>query len=229
MKKLKKFLFSTAVLLLSAAALFSQEKLMKVYQNGNVVYSELTSAIDSVKFDNVVANADGVVINGVCWATCNVDAPGTFAATPESAGMFYQWNRRTAWPASGDVTGWDSSIPTGDTWEAANDPSPAGWRVPTLAEIQSLGNTTYVTNEWTTQNGVTGRKFTDKATGASIFLPAAGDRDDNGALYIAGAVGCFWSSSQFGNAYVLVFSSTSALTSSRSRSYGYSVRCVKAE
>jgi hypothetical protein len=40
------------------------------------------------------ANTDlGVVINGVKWATRNVDAPGTFAESPQAAGMFYQWNR----------------------------------------------------------------------------------------------------------------------------------------
>ena len=34
------------------------------------------------------------VINGVKWATCNVDAHGKFAATPESYGMLYQWGRK---------------------------------------------------------------------------------------------------------------------------------------
>jgi hypothetical protein len=38
-----------------------------------------------------------VVIDGVKWATCNVDSPDTFASDPQSAGMFYQWNRFTGW------------------------------------------------------------------------------------------------------------------------------------
>ncbi|MCL2328610.1 MAG: hypothetical protein FWC39_08890, partial [Bacteroidetes bacterium] len=119
----------------------------------------------------------GVVINGVKWATRNVDAFGTFAATPESAGMFYQWNRPQAWNATDTiVTGWDNTLPTGTTWEKANDPCPTGWRVPTLEEQESLfkmfdteEGTEKVTDEWTTQNGVIGRRFTDKATGASLF------------------------------------------------------------
>jgi uncharacterized protein (TIGR02145 family) len=226
---MKKLLFVTTVLLLSAAALLSQEKLMRVYQNGNVV----TSAIDSVKFDNIVVDADpGVVINGVKWATRNVEAPGTFAATPENAGMFYQWNRRTAWPSTGSVTDWDNSTPSGTEWEAANDPSPAGWRVPTRAELESLLNTTYVTSEWTTQNGVTGRKFTDKATGASIFLPAAGFRGRNyGVLSNAGAYGNYWSSAQYysGSAYYLYFDSDDTYTYYYGRSIGYSLRCVAAK
>ncbi len=48
------------------------------------------------------STADYVLINGVLWATRNVDAPGTFAASPESTGMFYQWNSRIAWSASGE-------------------------------------------------------------------------------------------------------------------------------
>ncbi|MDR1698223.1 MAG: hypothetical protein LBR75_00145, partial [Prevotellaceae bacterium] len=39
----------------------------------------------------------GAIINGVKWATRNVDMPGTFAETPESAGKLYQWNRNVAW------------------------------------------------------------------------------------------------------------------------------------
>jgi uncharacterized protein (TIGR02145 family) len=172
----------------------------------------------------------GIVINGVRWATRNVDAPGTFAATPESAGMFYQWNRKTAWTATDDVTGWDSSI-TGDTWEAANDPSPAGWRVPTLAELETLLDTGKVSNEWTSLNGVSGRRFTDKTTGVSIFLPAAGYRyDNNGTLSYAGTNGSYWSSTQYDSnfAYNLLFGSNLAYTGNGShRHYGFSVRCVQ--
>jgi len=40
------------------------------------------------------AQETGVVINGVKWATRNVDKPGTFVANPEDFGMLYQWNRR---------------------------------------------------------------------------------------------------------------------------------------
>jgi uncharacterized protein (TIGR02145 family) len=140
----------------------------------------------------------GVVINGVRWATRNVDTPGTFAAKPEDPGMFYQWNRKKGWAATGSVTGWDKSTPTGDTWTKSNDPSPVGWRVPTLDEIKNLFDKDKVNNVWTTQNGVNGRKFTDKTTGNSIFLPAVGYRNDwddsDGTLHDAGTNGYYWSS-----------------------------------
>ena len=149
--------------------------------------------------------SDWVLINGVKWATRNVDRPGTFAATQESAGMFYQWNRKIGWSSTDPMinsnggTTWDGSLPTGDTWAKANDPSPAGYRVPTLAEIQRLINTTYVSSTWTIRNGVNGRVFTDRATGNSIFMPAAGYRYYLGygtttTLSDISSVGYYWSS-----------------------------------
>ena len=125
---------------------------------------------------------EGVIINGVKWATRNVASPGTFANKPEDAGMIYQWNRKVAWTATGNVAGWDSSYPVGDTWEEASDPSPAGWRVPTFGEIESLLDAENVNREWTTEKGINGMRFTDKSAGNSIFLPAVGERE-----YMTGA------------------------------------------
>jgi len=177
---------------------------------------------------------DGVVINGVKWATRNVDAFGTFAATPESAGMFYQWNRKKAWAATGTVTGWDATFPTGTTWEKANDPSPKGWRVPTKEEMNKLCDKTKVTNEWTTQNGVGGQKFTDKSTGASVFFPAAGHRgynDDDGAITTAGEGGCYWSSTsyesnEFGAYHTSFYKGYATGVYDDGRNCGFSVRSV---
>jgi uncharacterized protein (TIGR02145 family) len=170
----------------------------------------------------------GVVINGVKWATRNVDAAGTFAAKPEDSGMFYQWNRKTAWAATGNVTGWDDTVPEGATWEKANDPSPAGWRVPTVDEIQTLFDKDKVNKEWTTVNGVKGHRFTDKATGNSIFLPAAGGCFNSGALYGTGSYGSYWSSTRYGSdvAYGLSFGRGVVDLGSNGMAYGYSCRCV---
>ncbi len=43
----------------------------------------------------------GVEINGITWATSNVDASGTFAQKPEDAGKLYQWNRSVAYSING--------------------------------------------------------------------------------------------------------------------------------
>jgi len=114
----------------------------------------------------------GVVINGITWATRNVDSVGKFAERSESPGMSYQWNKKYACPVKDGVSEWDATDPTGTTWEAINDPSPDGWRVPTRTEIEKLLDTTKVEYEWTTKNDVEGGRFTDKVTGKSIFLPA---------------------------------------------------------
>jgi len=181
-----------------------------------------------------VVSINKVKINGVIWGERNVDAPGTFAATPESYGMFYQWNRKTAWHATGDVTGWDDTDPSGDVWAAANDPCPVGWRVPTKAEQATLVATDKVTCEWTTLNGVSGCRFTDRASGASIFFPAAGYRDNTaGALRFAGDGGLYWSGSwsdpsNFTSAsWSLHFISASARQNCDFRRTGFSVRCVR--
>ena len=170
----------------------------------------------------------GVVINGVKWATCNVGVPGTFAANPESPGMLYQWNRKQAWSAAGTITGWDNTAPAGTEWEKSNDPSPKGWRVPTTEEQQTLFHAGKVTNEWTTQNGVTGRKFTDIATGNSLFLPAVGQRDgSDGTLNYADTIGNYWSSTASKpDAVYLLFTSTFADWGISARHFGLSVRAV---
>ena len=183
-----------------------------------VVASGVVSGNFSIKLDcpSDIPSDNFVVINEVSWATRNVDAPGTFVANPEDAGMFYQWNRKVGWSIfdplinSNGGTTWDSSIPTGIEWEKVNDPSPAGWRVPTFEEIEKLLDTNKVANEWTTVNGVKGSKFTDKITGESLFLPAVGYRTYSyGALIGEDSEGLYWSSTQSGsdNAYHLWFGS----------------------
>jgi len=188
------------------------------------------------KLEPVVEDHECVWINGVCWATRNVDMPYTFADNPEDAGMFYQWNRNIGWSSTNPMvnsnggTTWDNSTPPGTTWEPANDPSPPGYRVPTQADFQSLLNTTYVDNVWTTENGKTGRRFTDKTSGESIFLPAAGCRTySGGTLSSVGTRGYYWSSTQLnaGVAYGLYFGSSDAyLYNYGLKTDGYSVRPV---
>jgi uncharacterized protein (TIGR02145 family) len=176
-----------------------------------------------------------VIINGVCWATRNVGAPGTFADNPEDYGIFYQWNRNVGWSATNPMINsnggntWNNSNSTGTTWTTGNDPSPAGFRVPTLAEIQTLLDADKVSSQWTTQNGVSGCLFTDKTTNNSLFLPAAGLRDgSDGTLFNADSLGYYWSSTQYDSsrAYLLGFSSGNAGWYGGYRSYGYSVRAV---
>ena len=135
-----------------------------------------------------------VVINGVTWATVNIDEPGKFADAPEASGKIYQFNRNTAWSGTErTVEGWDrNGDAAAKTWAKANDPSPEGWRLPTELELVKLLDERRVEQEWTTVNDVNGVKFTDKATGASVFFAAAGGRTaGNGNLGSAGTTGYY--------------------------------------
>jgi uncharacterized protein (TIGR02145 family) len=178
-------------------------------------------SVRCVKDDDI-----GVVIDGIRWAETNVDAFGTFALTPEAPGMFYQWNRPGAWSPTGTVSGWDNTTPGGTTWEQANDPCPAGWRVPTQMQLNSLMNSgsTWETNWQGT--GVNGRLFGTEPN--RIFLPVVGYRAySDGTL--SGTPGEYWSSTGIGpsDAGNLTFDSTPPLVFGNPRNMGFSVRCVE--
>jgi uncharacterized protein (TIGR02145 family) len=179
-----------------------------------------------------VITDEGVEINGVIWATRNVDLPNTFVDNIEDAGMFYQWNRKIAWAATGIVMDWDNTIPVGSTWEKINDPSPTGWRIPTLSDIQKLLDNNKVNRIYAIENGVSGTWFTDNTSDKSIFLPAAGSRSHTeGVLCLVGSVGDYWSITPgaVNCAYYLFFNSSGLADCLNSgyRALGYSIRCVK--
>ncbi len=183
------------------------------------------------------APKSGVLINGVRWAEYNVDAPGTFAATPESPGMFYKWGSKVGWSATGEPTSspadkaWADVAPeSGNDWLADNDPCPAGWRVPTLDDFTALCDVggTKVTKAWDASKK--GYTFTDIASNQSIFLPAAGYRSSsNGTLNFAGVNGYCWSGMlvSAGSAWGLDFNSTGASQSTNVSAVGFTVRCVR--
>lgn len=149
-------------------------------------------------------NNNAVLINGVQWAHCNVDEPGTFAEKPEDAGKLYQWNRTVAYSAGKEtIENWNNSRPEGEEWETVNNPCPSGWRVPTNEEIRSLFDTAKVSRKWIKIKGVNGLKLIDKENGNSIFLPAVGYRMTmyNGKLYEHNLYGHYWSSTQSDGMY----------------------------
>ena len=169
---------------------------------------------------------EGVVINGIRWATRNVDMPGTFAETPESFGMLFQWNRRKVWNAVDRyVEGWDNTPTEGTTWYAENDPCPEGWRVPTIEEFGTLEN---IESEWTTRNDVYGRYFGTYPT--VLFMPAVRIRHpyDSALLSAITTNSWFWSSS-LGNAdraWGFWFSHRSIDAFDGHRAGGLPIRCV---
>ena len=186
-----------------------------------------STVVITVEF-NISNSLSGVVVNDLRWATRNLAAPGVFADSPTALGMLYQWNRPTAWAATGEhVIDWDTSIPEGATWMAENDPCPAGWRIPTLAELESLHS---AGGAWATYNDVNGRVF--GTAPYQLFLPAVGWRlaYDGGALVNADTDGAYWSSNTTDaaeiNAWTMRFNSSELRMSNNARANAFSIRCI---
>ena len=182
--------------------------------------------------------------SGTLWATCNVGA-----STPEGYGNHYAWGETSTkgtynWStyryADGDdnrLTKYCNKSDYGNngftdnltTLQSGDDPATSwgsGWRTPTKAQWgELLANTT---NEWTTRNGKSGRLFTSKKNGQTLFLPAAGYR---GLSFLYSAGGDYWSSSLSTDypysAWYLLFDSGNYGMSYSGRYYGQSVRPVR--
>ena len=125
----------------------------------------------------------------VKWATRNV---GT--ESPEDYGNYYAWGEiRTKGSYDTDnCETWEKEIGDigGTNRDVARVRWGGSWRMPTKAEILELiENCDY---EWTSVNGVRGGKFTSRENGKSIFLPAAGERDETSLNYV-GVIGRGWS------------------------------------
>lgn len=170
---------------------------------------------------------------GVKWSCCNVGA-----SSPEQYGGYYAWGETSEksnynWSTYIHCNGsYDTchnlgSDIGGTSYDVAHVKWGGSWRMPSLEHIKALINN--CSSEWTSMNGVYGRKFIG-ANGNCIFLPAAGYRwDDN--LYYVGTYGGYWSSTQnpdySSNAYGLYFNSGYTYWNySYSRYYGFSVRPV---
>ena len=177
--------------------------------------------------------------SGTKWACCNVDddaskqSPTNYGSyyawgeTKEHDDLIYNWSTYTHCDGSWETCHDLGSDIAGTRYDVAHVKWGGSWVMPSEEQQDELKkNCNY---EWMTVNGVEGGKFTSKVNGGSIFLPAAGCRDDSG-LYNAGSGGYYWSSTQdpsdTSGAYYLYFSSSGASTYYRNRYYGPSVRPV---
>ena len=146
--------------------------------------------------------------SGTMWAACNIGA-----TNPEDYGDYFAWGETTTtstynWStytlcngSSTTMTKYcnNSSYGTVDNkteLELADDAAyvnwGSNWRIPSIDQFEELINSSYTTTEWTTQNGIDGRKITSISNGNSIFLPAAGFRLET-SLYNEDSYGGYWS------------------------------------
>ena len=208
---------------------FERKAMLTAYSTRDNTITQVVM-IEIIQKGNLIMQ--GVDINGVRWATSNVDMPGVFAATPENSGMFYQWNRRVALHHSSFIyEDWAYTAPSGSMWSRDNDPCPPGWRVPTSNEFRRLIDNNNVVSEWVSTNRTRGKKFTDRITGDSIFLPKAGLRADRNVFWNTSVAGYYWSSTSSGTlrAWKLNFYgwwSEHPNVTQTERVYALSIRCV---
>ena len=174
--------------------------------------------------------------SGIKWASFNLGAskPEEYGGYYQWAGLqdvtdtsiYLNWGNCPYHTGSVGNTGWTKYIPFGYSsyWSGSGSPDNktvldteddvthvklgGKWRMPTKAEFEELYNN--CTSEWTTLNGVNGRKFTSKKNGNCIFLPAASCRG-SGGLGNAGSSGFYWFSSLYPDlpflAYYMYFDS----------------------
>jgi len=133
----------------------------------------------------------------------------------------------------GDISSWDQTYSPQVSWsptysKTANDPCPAGYRVPTYSQWYHVleSNPQSTVGSWSSSatNYSSARFF-----GNDLMLPTAGSRIyGDGSLNNRGTNGSYWSSTQGASnyAWLLYFSSSNAYTDLNSRRVGFSVRCV---
>ncbi|MDR2361489.1 MAG: hypothetical protein LBD91_02035 [Prevotellaceae bacterium] len=135
----------------------------------------------AVRVEQASVNEEqGVTIADITWATRNVSSAGYFATSPGESGKYYQYGRNEPGVEA-------SYTPAAGAWsQSATDPCPAGWRLPTEAEILKLTGDHHMTISWRASGdadnyGVEGIWCGDNAAAATaadpkgcVFLPAAG-------------------------------------------------------
>ena len=182
--------------------------------------------------------------SGLLWATRNVGAtsPGDYGdyfawgeTTPKSSSEWSNYRYCHGGPlqltkyCSNSSYGYNGFTDNLTILQPGDDAATAnyGGRTPTREEWQELMDKT--TSQWTTQNGVNGRRFTG-ANGNSLFLPAAGYLWGS-SLKEAGSNGSYWSSSLVTDhpdyAFCFVFDSSKLRLSDASRVDGFPVRAVR--
>ena len=190
--------------------------------------------------------------SGTLWASANIGA-----SSPEDYGDYFAWGETTGYKAGKTSFSWSNykwcmgsettltkyvveSFDNGyngfKDYKKQLDPVDdaayvnwgTAWRMPTGAQFRELFNSDYTTTEWTTQNGVPGCKITSKTNGNSIFLPAAGFRQDN-SLTDAGSRGRYWASGSVYDTRGLCTSFDQSIIThtAYNRCNGFSVRPVR--
>ena len=207
-------------------------------------------SLDPFTWNNSKGDADGSDIKGDLyqWGRKPAAHAKRNSATVQGPTDYPADNRFVLTATEGLYWGWRAT-PNNNLWgngtqnmnmpKAANDPCPAGWKVPSQKQWESIytavesGANSTVQSDGTMSWLWTGNGY---KVGSSLYLPAAGVRGGSielgGLVEMVGVQGYYWSStfmidSYMDTSYSLHFASTSvAAPTSNSDRYGLSVRCV---
>ncbi|NTW34190.1 MAG: hypothetical protein HGB12_16495, partial [Bacteroidetes bacterium] len=146
-------------------------------------------------------------------------------ATEASAGWYWQFNRKQGYKHDGSArtpnTTWNSSISENSNWLAINDPCTlelgSAWRIPTLTEWTNADANGSWANPTDAYNSVL------KLHNSGYLSPSDGTLDPRGNG------GSNWSTMQGDDtrAWDLNFYTGFCGLTNLSKSYGFSVRCIK--
>ncbi len=169
------------------------------------------------------------------WGTlgnvAGTSAPAPTGSTPATAN-------------DGAVSGWNTTNAPNESWrtaggdKTANDPCPAGWRIPTRTEWNAIAANNQRTVVGTFVNSATNYGTATQYTSFGntvaklLTLPANGNRSStNGSLLERGSNGYYWSSTEgttASNAYVFSFNNAGANANTLlARTAGAGIKCIK--
>lgn len=191
--------------------------------------------------------------SGTLWATCNVGA-----TNPEDYGDYFAWGETVGygdnisdrqrfdwtsykWAEDSHITLTkynynsdygtivDNKISLDKQDDAASVNWGGSWQMPTKEDFDELlDNCVW---SWTIKNGTYG--YTVSANGVCIFLPAAGQCNEEYLYYSKNSIGYYWTSTLDNNtirssynAYYLLFDNSLHITHYNSRCIGRTVRPV---
>ena len=164
----------------------------------------------------------------LCWLAQNLgastQASSAGSTNQASRGWFWQFNRKQGFAHDGTTrtpnTEWITTINEDSGWLAENDPCTitlgSNWRLPTLTEWTNAD----INAAW---GATLGNLFT-----TDLKLHAAGYLYETTGTYTGAGVNAnYWSSTQSDNLNGQDFAGIEGGVTSHTKSYGFSIRCIR--